>query len=207
MELLDQLRAYGRVLGRARYRTTPELLRLLARRPAIMAGVAAYETGLVASGRVEGHLKMLAEVKTAALVGCAFCLDIGSAVGREMGVTERQLQELSRYRESDAFSPDERLVLDLAVAMTKAPVEVPPELLERLRERFSEAQLVELTAAIAWEGYRARFNHALGVEAVGFSRGAACALPERGAVAAAEHSGAPAAAEPAPSAARRLATG
>ena len=180
MELLDQLRAYGRVLARVRYRTTPDFLRLLARRPAIMAGVGAYETGLIASGRVEGHLKMLAEVKTAALVGCAFCLDIGSAVGAEMGISERQLRELSRYRESDAFSPDERLVLDLAVEMAKAPVEVPPELMTRLRERFSEAQLVELTAAIAWEGYRARFNHTLGVEAVGFSRGAACALPERG---------------------------
>ncbi len=41
-------------------------------------------------------------------------------------------------------------------------------------------QLVELTAAIAWENYRARFDHAFGIEAQGFSAGAYCPLPERG---------------------------
>ncbi len=48
-----------------------------------------------------------------------------------------------------------------------------------LRKGFTDAQLVELTAAIAWENYRARFDHAFGVEAQGFSEGAFCALPER----------------------------
>jgi alkylhydroperoxidase family enzyme len=96
-----------------------------------------------------------------------------------MGVTERQLQEIGRYRESSAFSADERLVLDLAVEMSKTPVDVPAEVLARVRARFSEAELVELAAAIAWEGYRARFNRVFGVSAVGFSEGAACALAER----------------------------
>jgi hypothetical protein len=38
---------------------------------------------------------------------------------------------------------------------------------------------VELTATIAWENYRARFDHAFGIEAQGFSEGAFCAVPER----------------------------
>jgi alkylhydroperoxidase family enzyme len=100
-------------------------------------------------------------------------------VGRELGVTEEQLRELPRYADSAAFDPDERLVLDLAVEMAKAPVSLPPELKSRLSGRFDRTELTELVAAIAWEGYRARFNRALGVEAVGFAEGAACALPER----------------------------
>ena len=63
--------------------------------------------------------------------------------------------------------------------MTRTPVEVPDALFARLRERFSEAQLVELTSAIAWENYRARFDHAFGIEAESFSEGAVCALPVR----------------------------
>jgi len=47
-----------------------------------------------------------------------------------------------------------------------------------LREHFSEAQLVELTATIALENFRARFNHAFGMGAQGFSEGSYCALPE-----------------------------
>lgn len=105
-------------------------------------------------------------------------MDIGSAVGREMGVTEEQIRELSRYRESLAFSDEERMVLDLAVEMARTPVEVPPDLLKSLNRRFSEAQLVELAAAAAWENYRARFNRVFGVRPAGFSEGDVCALPE-----------------------------
>ena len=94
-------------------------------------------------------------------------------------MSEAQLRDLPVYRESPAFSPLEKLVLDYAVAMTKTPVEVPEALFARLREHFAEAQLVELTAAIAWENYRARFDHAFGIEAQGFSEGAYCPLPER----------------------------
>ena len=70
-------------------------------------------------------------------------------------------------------------MLTYAVAMTQTPVEVPDELFEKLKRVFDERQLVELTSAIAWENYRARFNHAFGIEAEGFSKGAFCPLPER----------------------------
>ena len=79
------------------------------------------------------------------------------------------------------FSETERLVLEYADAMTKTPVEVPETLFRKLREKFREAQLVELTATVAWENYRARFDHAFGVEAEGFTEGAFCALPVRSA--------------------------
>jgi alkylhydroperoxidase family enzyme len=106
-------------------------------------------------------------------------MDIGSAVGRAEGVTEAQLRDMARYRESDAFTPLERLVIDYAAAITTTPVEVREMLFLELRRHFDEAQMVELTASIAWENYRARFDHALGVEAQGFSEGSYCVLPER----------------------------
>lgn len=104
-------------------------------------------------------------------------MDIGSAVGRELGITDAQLTELGRYRDSDAFSEQERVVVDLAVAMTSDPVDVPSSLLDQLRGFLDEGQLVELAAAIAWENYRARFNRVFGVRPVGFAADAACVLP------------------------------
>jgi len=106
-------------------------------------------------------------------------MDIGSAVGRAAGVTEEKLRELPHYAESTAFSALEKLVIAYAEAMTRTPVDVPDALFAALRQHFNEAQLVELTAAIAWENYRARFDHAFGIEAQGFSAGAFCVLPER----------------------------
>lgn len=61
--------------------------------------------------------------------------------------------------------------------MTRTPVEVSDELFTKLHQEFTPPQLVELTATLAWENYRARFYHAFGVEAEGFTEGGYCALP------------------------------
>jgi alkylhydroperoxidase family enzyme len=63
--------------------------------------------------------------------------------------------------------------------LSRTAANVPDPLYEALPGRFSEPELVELTAAIAWENYRARFNRTFNVEAEGFSQGDFCALPER----------------------------
>jgi 4-carboxymuconolactone decarboxylase len=68
----------------------------------------------------------------------------------------------------------EKRVLRYAVALTRTPTDVPDELFNSLREHFNPQQLVELTAAIAWENFRARFNRGFGIEAEGFMEGGAC---------------------------------
>ena len=88
---------------------------------------------------------------------------------------------LPNYRNSELFSELEKLVLEYADAMTQTPVEVPEALFAKLRAKFTDAQLVELTATLAWENYRARFDHAFGAEAEGFTKGSYCALPARAA--------------------------
>jgi alkylhydroperoxidase family enzyme len=94
-------------------------------------------------------------------------------------VTEEQIADLGRYRESDAFDTLQKCVLDYAVALTKTPDECTDELVAELRKSFDERQLVELTTMIAWENFRARFNRGFDIASQGFSEGAACPLPER----------------------------
>lgn len=69
---MNKLRGHGKVFERARYRGVSDFLRLLLKRPAILAGVGGYETALLVSGRVEGRLKALFQIKTASLIGCLF---------------------------------------------------------------------------------------------------------------------------------------
>ena len=89
------------------------------------------------------------------------------------------MEALPNYRTSAVFSESEKLVLEYADAMTETPVEVSEALFAKLRAIFTDAQLVELTATIAWENFRARFDHAFGVQAEGFSEGSFCAVPVR----------------------------
>ena len=89
------------------------------------------------------------------------------------------MEALGEYATSPLFSETEKLALEYADAMTQTPVGVSDALFAKLRERFTDAQLVELTAALAWENYRARFDHAFGIEAEGFTKGSYCAVPVR----------------------------
>jgi alkylhydroperoxidase family enzyme len=66
------------------------------------------------------------------------------------------------------FDDDQKLVLELADAMTATPARVTDELRQRLKKRFSTPELVELGAAIAWENYRARSNRVFGFGSEGF---------------------------------------
>jgi AhpD family alkylhydroperoxidase len=142
-----------------------------------MIGWGAFEWFQERAHRVDERLKDLAATRVATMVGCQFCIDIGSALGRKAGVTEEQLRDFHNYRSSPLYSSEERLVMEYAEELTKEHVEVPDELFARLREHFDEDQIVELTAAIAIENFRARFNNALEIEPAGFSDGMYCPMP------------------------------
>lgn len=151
---------------------------------AVLTSTILLEVGMERATRLDHDLKQLAELRVAALVGCAFCLDIGSALVRQRGIPERKLRELDDHATSDAFSPLEKAVLGYADRMTATPVEVTDDDVAPLRAVLSEAQLVELTAAIAHENFRGRMNHALGYGADGFSGDGYCVLAARPRVAA-----------------------
>jgi AhpD family alkylhydroperoxidase len=169
--------------ARRRLGKVPVPFEITARSPWILRGSVAYEVALERAQSGPRHKLMeLAQLKAASVVGCEWCLDIGSALAAHAGVTADQIRDLARHAESEHFSDDEKLVLDYAVAMSRTPADVPDELFAGLRRHFDDRQIVELTAAIAWENYRARFNWAFEIEPQGFTRGA-CAIPERQALA------------------------
>lgn len=182
MKVLDQIRTIVTVLGQAR-RNRTDLMSALARRPQLLAATGVFEVGVATCARVDARLKTLAELKVAAIVACEYCLDIGSALARHEGLTERQLRELHRHRDSDAFDDTERTVLDLAEALTRVPSVVDDDLRTRLGAHLARTQQVELVSLIAWENHRARLNQGLGVRASGFNDGEYCVLPEPAAAA------------------------
>jgi alkylhydroperoxidase family enzyme len=94
--------------------------------------------------------------------------------------------DMAQFESSANFTETEKNVMRFTAALTRTPAEVSDELFAALQRDFSERQLVELTAAITWENYRARFNRAFRVEAEGFSHGKFCPLPERTAAGAAQ---------------------
>ena len=101
-------------------------------------------------------------------------MDINSVRVTEIDGGHAKLQELAEWRTSGAFSELERVALEYAERITYTDQTVDDALFARLKEHFTEAQIVELTAAIALENFRSKFNPTLGVEAQGF-----CLIPAR----------------------------
>ena len=99
-------------------------------------------------------------------------MDINSAVGREQGITDEQLSDLATFEKSQHFSVLEKIILRYTEGMTHNPAEVADTVFEELKKYFNTQQIVELTAMIAFENFRARFNRALHIESGGF-----CQLP------------------------------
>jgi alkylhydroperoxidase family enzyme len=92
----------------------------------------------------------------------------------QAGADEEKVREVPTWRESARFSPVERAALEYAEAMTITGQRVGDELFARVRSFFDEAQIVELTAAVALENFRSKLNVPLGIEAQGF-----CVVPAR----------------------------
>ena len=77
-------------------------------------------------------------------------------------MTDEKLLALARG-DLAPFSHEELLVIELADAMVETPSNISDELYARLREKFSEEQLLQLSAQIAFENYRARLNRVFDV--------------------------------------------
>ncbi len=92
----------------------------------------------------------------------------------QAGADEEKIREMPTWRDSARFSPMERAALEYAEAVTITGQRVGDELFARLKTFFDEGQIVELTAAVALENFRSKFNVPLGVEAQGF-----CVLGDR----------------------------
>ena len=164
-------------LARRRLGRLPAPVGVMAHHPGILVAVGAFELSFERARDVDIRLKELAMVKAASLVGCRFCIDLGGALAQGHGIPEAKLLALPSYETSPVFTPRERRVLDFTVQMTETPSRPDPELFRQLQAELGVRGLVELTAAIAWENFRARFNHAVGAREEGYSEGMVCLLP------------------------------
>jgi AhpD family alkylhydroperoxidase len=155
--------AYGRLL---------HTWQALAQRPAIFTAYMPYLRSIVGPGELDQRLKELVEVRTAVLNRCLYSTSHRVRSARAAGVDEADVVAVSRG-DLARFDERERLALELCEELTLRPSSVPfaeapqlvdGELLARLKERFTDPELVELVATIAIWNALARFHRVMGFE-------------------------------------------
>ena len=155
-----------------------EPLMIWAYRPKLMAAMGKYNQAVRKPGTLDERTRSLVELRGAQMIGCEFCVDLGSQICRNSGFSDEELLALPNYRTSDRFTEREKVALDFATAVMRTPVEMTDALFERAQQHFSNPQLVELTALLTLVNLD-RFNAAFGIGSAGYSDGMVCVAPDR----------------------------
>jgi AhpD family alkylhydroperoxidase len=114
-----------------------------------MKGMFALEQSVRASG-LEHSLLELMKMRASIINGCAFCIDMHSKDARAAGETEQRLYGLAAWREAPYYTDRERAALEWTDSLTLISTnDVPDEIYERVRQQFSEEEIVSLTLAVA----------------------------------------------------------
>ncbi|MEJ8320263.1 carboxymuconolactone decarboxylase family protein [Pseudomonas oryzihabitans] len=116
---------------------------------------AAYQ-GLIATGQALAQsalgLKLveLIYLRISQINGCAFCLGKHAETLRGQGVSQAKLDRLAGWRISELFDARERAALEWAETLTAvAEKGAPDAAYEPLKAQFSDAEIADLTFAVA----------------------------------------------------------
>jgi AhpD family alkylhydroperoxidase len=99
---------------------------------------------------LEHPLLHLVKLRASQLNGCGYCIDMHTKDARAAGETEQRLYCLSVWRESPFYSARERAAMEWTEAVTLLPnsCDVPDDVYNRVREQFSEKELVDLNFCV-----------------------------------------------------------
>ncbi|PWW21235.1 AhpD family alkylhydroperoxidase [Geodermatophilus normandii] len=164
-----------KTISRRVFGQVPEGAGVMWHHPAVLRDSMAFGRRVDSWNRLDPGLATFAAMASAAAIGCSFCLDLHYFMTRHRGLDEAKAREVPRWRESTAFTPLERRVMEYAEAMSQTPPAVTDEMSAALLDELGAPALVELTARIGMMNMTARGNVALGIRSQEFS--ASCGLP------------------------------
>ena len=96
--------------------------------------------------------------------GCRYCQAHTSHSAHRAGEGAAKFDAILTYEESPLFSAAERAALALAFAAGPVPNESGPGHFKRLREHFTDRQIVQIAGVIALFGFLNRWNDTLATE-------------------------------------------
>jgi alkylhydroperoxidase family enzyme len=160
-----------KLTGRAPHTGTGlEPMTIWAYSPKMMMAMGKFNGPMRKGTSVEQRIQHLVELKGAAMIGCEYCMDLGSQICRNSGFSDEELLAMPNYQEKAA--------LDFAVGFMRTPVQISDAVFADAQKYFSNQQLVEIAGLLTLVNLD-RFNAAFGIGSAGFSEGMVCVPPER----------------------------
>jgi alkylhydroperoxidase family enzyme len=159
-ELAADFALFERILG-----FVPNSLLTMQRRPKMVSGFGALTRAVMdPEGPVDlGFMRLVAHFASRA-AGCQYC-EAHSLIAAEIhGISRRKLEAIWDYQDSELYSEAERVALDFALAAGSVPNAVDRELVARLKQHWSEDQIVQILGAVCLYGFLNRWNDSMATD-------------------------------------------
>jgi uncharacterized peroxidase-related enzyme len=135
----------------------PEWVKVMAHRPEILKEFVELFKAIMGPGTIEPLLKWKIALVVSQTLKCPFCVDVSEKTLKKMGCDEETLKKIKE------LSSEEKEILELIKDVTLDGHLDRPELFDRLKEKFNEAQIIEIISVMGLFNYINRFNNTLAI--------------------------------------------
>jgi uncharacterized peroxidase-related enzyme len=158
--LKDDFAIFEKILG-----FVPNSLLTMQRRPKMVKGFGKLTRAVMdPEGAVDlGLMRLIAHFASRA-AGCQYCEAHSLVAAKIHGISQEKLDAIWDYRVSPLYSEAERAALDFAMAAGAVPNAADAELFARLREHWSEEQIVQILGAVCLYGFLNRWNDTMATD-------------------------------------------
>ena len=159
-ELREDFAIFERILG-----FIPNSLLTMQRMPAMVKGFGELTKAVMdPNGEVDlGFMRLVAHFASRA-AGCQYCEAHSLVAAKIHGVSQAKLDAIWEYRDSPLYSDAERAALDYALAAGAVPNAVDTEIMDRMKEHWSEQQIVQILGAVCLYGFLNRWNDSMATD-------------------------------------------
>ena len=159
-ELREDFAIFERILG-----FIPNSLLTMQRMPAMVKGFGELTKAVMdPNGEVDlGFMRLVAHFASRA-AGCQYCEAHSLVAAKIHGVSQAKLDAIWEYRDNPLYSDAERAALDFALAAGAVPNAVDTEIMDRMKEHWSEQQIVQILGAVCLYGFLNRWNDSMATD-------------------------------------------
>jgi len=159
-ELKDDFAIFERILG-----FIPNSLLTMQRVPGMVKGFGELTRAVMnPQGGVDlGFMRLVAHFASHA-AGCQYCEAHSLVAAKIHGISQQKLDAIWEYRMSPLYSEAERVALDFALAAGAVPNDVDAGLMARMKEHWSEQQIVQILGAVCLYGFLNRWNDSMATD-------------------------------------------
>lgn len=159
-ELAETFRHFEQILG-----FVPNSLLTMQRRPKIVEAFGQLTAAVMdPEGSVDPAFKRLLAHFASRAAGCQYCQAHSLVAAGISGVPDEKIEAIWDYQASEHYSEAERAALDFALAAGSVPNTVDEAVMARLKEHWSDEQIVELLAAVCLYGFLNRWNDSMATD-------------------------------------------